>query len=421
MSTLRPTSRGPSTALGLLLGVAMGGANVLGYVMVLVLSRALGPADFGGYTALSTYGVMLAIPAGAFQIVVARRVSGGDADHPDGTTGLRLALTTGCLLLLFTAAVSPLLTHSFHLSSPLAAVLLGAMLVPMLTTGCFQGILLGRHRIRALSLLYVVTAVTRLVAAVVSAVCGWGVTPVFAAMLVAALVTTVVGAWMCRERIVRVPSTGPGLLLEMIRSNSTFAAYVVLTNIDVLLARHYLTPHDSGGYALASTFGRAICWGTQFIALMIVPRMHSKDAARTLLKASGLVLGIGLIGLGVVAVSPSLWITIAGGEQFDSYGTLALACVGLGIAWALAQVWLFSEMGSNQGVLGMLTWSVIVLEILVIVLLWHDSAAQIVAVCAGGAVLIAVAGLVRTILRHQGRLDLGEESPLVVADGPGTG
>ncbi|TWP37126.1 lipopolysaccharide biosynthesis protein [Leekyejoonella antrihumi] len=422
MSAPKPASdtAAPSTALGLLLGVAMGSANVLGYVMVLLLSRSLGPSDFGGYSALSTYGVMLAIPAGAFQVVIARRLSGRTGDTLDPTNGLRLALTAGLGLFALTCAVSPALAHTFHLPSAWAAVLLGGMLVPMLLTGCFQGVLLGGHRIRALSVLYVMTALTRLIAAAISAGLGWGVTQVFAAMLTAATATMLTGAWLCRAQIRRLPFTGHGLARELVRSNSTLAAYIVLTNVDVLLARHFLSTHDSGGYALASTFGRAICWGTQFIALMIVPRMHSKDAARTLLKASGLVVAIGVTGFAVVATSPSLWITIAGGVEFKGFGQLALACVGLGIAWALAQVWLFSEMGSNQGLLGALTWVVIVLEVLAITLFWHNNAGQIVAVCSTGAVLIALVGLVRVILRHQARVDLGEDSAFIVADSPRT-
>ncbi len=394
-------SHGSGAALGLLLGVAMGGANVLGYVMVLVLSRALGPADFGGYTALSTYGVILAIPAGAFQVIIARRLSRGLDGDAQRTSGLRPALAAGATLLGVTAVASPWLAASFHLSSPLTAVLAGAIIVPMLTTGCFQGLLLGDHRIRGLALLYVVTAGTRLIAAVVCAGMGWGVTQVFAAMLGAAIVTALCGAFMCRSRIAVLPATGVGMVAEMIRSNSTLAAYTVLTNVDVLLARHFLTPYESGGYALASSFGRAICWGTQFIALLIIPRMHGRDASRTLLGAGALVAGIGAAGFGVIAISPSWWITVAGGTEFGGFGGLALTFVALGIAWALAQIWLFSEMGSDTGRLGILTWAVVALEVAAIALLWHGSAAQIVAACACGALVIAITGLTLTIRRHR--------------------
>ena len=419
---LAPDGQGPPTGagavLGALLGIAMGVSNALGYLLVLMLSRTLGPEDFGGYSALSTFGVLLAIPAGAFQVVIARRVAG--SARREVTTGLRLASVVSVVLFGATALGSTGLRDVFHLGSAWSAVLMGAMLVPMTVTGCFQGILLGTHRLRALSLLYVVTALTRLAAALVATLEGFSVAQVFAVMLLAAVATALVGAVLCRTEVRRIAGGGHGLGAEMLRSNSTLAALTALTSIDVLLARHYLSQHNSGGYALASTFGRAICWGTQFIALIVVPRMRGAGATRTLLKASGLVLGIGLAGLAVVSISPSFWVRVAGGGEYADYGHVAQACVVLGIAWALAQIWLFSEMGAGEHLLGGLTWGAVVVEALAVTLLWHHSAVQIVTVCTVCAMTIAVAGLVRVLLRHQKRLPpLDEESVVLTADRAG--
>ncbi len=385
------------TMLGALLGVAMGLSNALGYLLVMLLSRTLGPEDFGGYTALTTLGVLLAIPAGAFQVVVARRVAEGNPREQ--TTGLRLAVGVSLTLLGVTLVASAGLRDVFAVASVWSPILMGAMLVPMTVTGCLQGILLGSHRLRALSALYVVTAVTRLTAAVAAALGGFSVVQVFAAMLLAAIVTAGVGVALCRQELRTIGRTGHHLVGEMLRSNSTLAALTALTSIDVLLARHYLSAHDSGGYALASTFGRAICWGTQFIALIVVPRMRDTDAHRALLKASGLVLGIGMFGLLVVSVSPGFWVRAAGGAEYADYGRVAQACVVLGIAWALAQVWLFSEMGAGKQLLGLLTWVAVAAEVATVALLWHSNAVQIVIVCTACAGFISVAGLVSVTSR----------------------
>ncbi|GGB33585.1 hypothetical protein GCM10011492_25250 [Flexivirga endophytica] len=400
--------------MGALLGVAMGMANALGYLVVVLLSRPLGPGEFGGYTALSTYGVLLAIPAGVFQVVVARRLSGDDPEGP--TSAIRPALLTGLVCFAVTAALSPALAHWFHLPSSWAAVLLGGMLVPMMVTGCFQGILLGRGRLRALSLLYLSNAVTRVFAAAACAFLGADVTGVFAAMLIAGVAAGLYGAWLCRADLARLPRTAR-LARELIRSNSTLAAYVALTNVDMLLARHFLTPHDSGGYALATTFARAMCWGTQFVALIIVPRMQGSRPTRTLLRASGVVGIIGLVGFGIVAISPRTWITVAGGADYGEFGSLALLCVVLGVAWALAQVWLFSEMGSDTGLLGALTWAVIVVELIAIAVQWHHSPTEIVCVCLVGALIVAMSGLLRVVLRHQATA-IADDSVIVTADSP---
>lgn len=380
------------------LGVAMGAANAIGYLVVLLLSRSLGAADFGGYSALSSYGVLLSIPAGAFQVIIARRVA---VDRPgEVTSGLRATALLSAAAFALTLALTPLLTTAFHLSSWWAPVLLAAMLPGMLLTGCLQGVLLGAHRLHALSLLYVITAVTRLVAALGCAVSKADVPGVMAAMLLANVVTVAIGCWMCRSSLRELPITGSGLVGELLRSNSALAAFIALTNVDVLLARHFLSPHESGGYALASTFARAVFWGTQFVALIVVPRMHRVDATRAVLRGSAVVLAIGLAGFAIVAIDPTFWITAAGGPEYAAFGPLALGCVLLGIAWALAQVWLFSEMGRGRGVLGAVTWVVVGAQIAVSTLWLHGSGAQIALTCGVGAAIIAVAGLLDALLRR---------------------
>lgn len=388
----------PGRGMSAALGVAMGLANAIGYLVVLLLSRSLGAADFGGYSALSSYGVLLSVPAGAFQVIVARRIAIGRPGEI--TSGLRATLLLSGLAVGVTVALAPVLATAFHLASPWAVVFLAATLPGMLITGCLQGILLGGHRLPALAVLYLVTALTRLTAACGSAAAHTDVTGVMAAMVAANVVTVLIGGWQCRRELRTLPATGQGLVAEMVRSNSSLAAFIALTNVDVLLARHFLSPHESGGYALASTFARAMFWGTQFIALIVVPRMHRVDATRALLRATSMVIAIGLVGFAIVAINPRFWITAAGGEEYAEYGPLALACVVLGIAWALAQVWLFSEMSRGRAVLGVLTWIVTAAQIAVIALWMHDSGAQIALVCGVGATIIAIAGLLDLRLRR---------------------
>lgn len=382
----------PGRVMSAALGLAMGVANAVGYLVVLLLSRSLGAADFGGYSALSAYGVLLSIPAGAFQVIVARRVA--VARPGEVTSGLRAAAALSVGAVLLTVLLTPALTDALHLSSWWAPLLLAAMLPGMLLTGCLQGILLGSHRLHALSLLYVVTAVSRLIAAVGCAALQADIAGVMGAMLLANLATLAIGGWLCRSELRALPRTGERLVPELVRSNSALAAFIALTNVDVLLARHFLSPHASGGYALASTFARAVFWGTQFIALIVVPRMHRVDSRRAVLRGSGVVLAIGAVGFAVVAINPTFWVTAAGGPQYAAYGPLALGCVLLGIAWALAQVWLFSEMGRGKGWLGTLTWVVVAGQTIAITLWWHRTGAQIAVTCGVGASIIAVAGLI---------------------------
>ncbi|MCL3837378.1 lipopolysaccharide biosynthesis protein [Aeromicrobium duanguangcaii] len=380
---------------GAALGVTMAVANVLSYVFVLILSRALGPADFGGFSALSAYGIVLSVPAGALQVIVARHVAG----TPPHSRGLRTALVVGVALAAATILAAPLLADAFRLDTTWSAVWLGLTLVPMTLTGAFQGILLGRNRLAALSAVYVATAAGRLAAGAGGAALGLTVAQVFFLLLLVAIGVAVLGAALCRSDLTLDDDRRLGT--ELVRATMSLGAFIALTNVDVTLARAYLDDHDSGGYALAATFGRAMGWGTQFVALLLVPRMQGAGAARAFRRSLGLILGLGLVGVAVIAAAPSFWIRLAGGAEYAEFGPLAIACVALGVLWALVQVSLFAEMGLDSPWLGRFTWIVLALQCAAIALWFHDTPYELVTVCAIGAAVIVAAALTRS--RNLGR------------------
>ncbi|BDZ58206.1 hypothetical protein [Barrientosiimonas endolithica] len=77
------------------------------------------------------------MPAGAFQVVVARRMS--VAPGPERTSGWRTALVAGAMLAALTCLASPWLAQLFRLPSALSVVLLGLSLLPLTLTGACQG------------------------------------------------------------------------------------------------------------------------------------------------------------------------------------------------------------------------------------------------------------------------------------------
>ena len=77
LSRARPAAQPPGAHVGwgsaaLALGVATAVGHALSYAFSLVLSRALGPADFGALGALLGIAVVASVPATALQTQVAR-------------------------------------------------------------------------------------------------------------------------------------------------------------------------------------------------------------------------------------------------------------------------------------------------------------------------------------------------------------
>lgn len=411
----------PASRKTLWLGVGMAVSNVLGYVFTLIISRSLTPDDFGALSAIVGIGMLGSIPSGALQVVVARRISsGGDAT---GTTWLTSSLSVG--LFAGAAAVAMPADRLFHLDSPWPVLWLGLMLVPMTATGTLQGILLGQHRLPALAATYVFGGVIRLGAGVGCAVFSAGVTDVVAATTVSAVTGGLFTFWVCRRRSPDIAMSGsvPGsladLFAELRRSTTSLASLVALTTVDVLLARSYLTGGESGEYGLASLFGKVVFWGTQFVALAVVPRLVRGHQRRTLLLASALVVALGLAATALVAVDPEFWLRSVGGSKYADAGSLALAFTGLGTGWALAQVLVFGEMGRDRGHLARLIWFSTAAEVAVVVLWMHDSAGQVIATAAGATAVVIVGGLLNVARGDPAPLPrVTESAPTAVTPAP---
>lgn len=386
---------------GLLLGVAMGLANVMGYVFVALVSATLGPADFGGYSALNTYGVLLAMPAGAFQVIVARRQTRTHRDQHRHVNGLGSSLVVGIALAVLTIAIAPLLRDLLRLDSGWSVIWLALMLPPMTVTGALQGVLLGREAYGRLSLVYVVTAGTRLAAAGVAVGWSFDVTEVFAATLVASVATVGLALALTR-RDLGTGEHAPRLLVlldDLVRSNIALAGLMALSSLDVVLARTVLTDHDSGSYALAALFGKVVFWGTQFVALAIVPALADSRTGghvRTTLHRSAL--GVLVIGSAVslgCALLPGPLVALSGGPAFVDAEPLLVWAAVTGTLWAIVQVWLFAGMSRGDHVMTVVVWLAAGIQAVLVLVAFNDSPYEIFATVGGTAGVVALIGLLR--------------------------
>ncbi|MGO1165885.1 MAG: hypothetical protein ACTMHL_04635 [Janibacter sp.] len=398
---MSPRMRRALPVAGLSLGLAMGLANVMSYVFVALVSSTLGPADFGGFSALNTYGVLLAMPAGAFQVVVARRQTRVHHDGDRQVTGLTTSAVVGVALTVATIASAPLLSDLLRLDTAWSVVWLALMLPSMTVTGALQGVLLGREAYGRLSVVYLVTAGTRMLAAVAAVSWSFAVAEVFAATFVASMVTLAVAVALSR-RMLAPGSRAPRaleVLDDLVRSNVALAGLMALSSLDVVLARTVLTDHASGAYALAALFGKVVFWGTQFVALTVVPAVADASGGgqvRTTLHRSALaVLAIGAaVALGC-AIVPGPLVALSGGSAFVDAEPLLVWAAATGTLWAVVQVWLFAGMSRGDHVMTVVVWVAAGVQSLLVLLWFNGSPYQIIATVGGTAGVVALVGLLR--------------------------
>lgn len=396
-----------------LLGLGMGAASALGYVFVVILSRALGPADFGGFSAFNSIGLVLAIPAGAFQVMYASRV----ARRGTVAFDLRLPLLVGSAGCLATVAFSPLLAHVTRVDTVLAPIVVGLNLPSLILNGALMGGLLGMKRIGSLSLAYLVTGLSRVMAATLASVLDVGLTGALALVAVASVAVTGLLWWLCRGHA-RFPWSAArsprGVIVRTLyRSNSSMGVLMALTTIDVVLARYVLPRVESGEYALVSTLGRSPIWVTQFLALALIPTLATSGSRRAILRAGGLVLAVCALGSGVAAAAPDLWVGLLGGDAYNAASDLLLPYLALGTLLALAQVLVMAEMAQGRHLLAKVAWLAVLLEIVVCLAWFRDSAFHVLLAAILASSVVVIAGVVELLLgiRREPRATPDDLSP----------
>ena len=403
---------------GVLLGVASVLSNALGYGLTVLLTRSFGPAEYGALGALLGVGLIGGIPAGALTYVLARRTAA--AELPAGANeraGLRLSITVGAVVGGLVIVLAPVADAFFHLGSPWPAFWLGVMLLPYSVQGALLGGLLGHERYTAFAAGQLLTALARFAAGVVTALLALSVAGAMAALAVGTFAAAAGLWWMCGPASWSVPGRSRDLLADLARACSAIAGVIVLSNVDLLLARHFLSREESGAYALAALFGKACLWGAQFVPALVFPRLARDGSGRgLLLRSAAAAAGVGAAGILVASVAAGPVVRVIAGDDpgYAEAVNLAVPFAILGTLWALVQLALLAAVAAGDPRPGRLLWVVVAIESLIIAVGAHDSPATILAVSLACTSVLAVAA---TLLVLRDRIPTGSLDPAPLGSG----
>src|SRR6266540_1103291 len=347
-----PLAAGPSLArAGLMVAPAMAVANGLNYAFNLVMLRLLEPAAYGALGALLAVILIGTVPGLALQAVVAR--------HTALRAGDRRAVAELWSRTLVAAATAPALAAFLHLGSIVPALWLAANILPLPLVSALQGMLQGVQRFGALA--------------------GRGV-PSGAPP----------GGPAVPSGAPRPAPATAALGREVGAAALAFLGLLLLTNVDLLLARHYLAAEPSGLYAAGAVVAKIAYWAPQFVATIVFPRLATEAAARRrlLARAAAAITALGVALMVVVAAAPELAVTLPFGAAYRDVGPDLPLFAALGTALALVQLLLFSGIAAGDRKVHRLLGATVVIEVAVIALGPHHSVTGIV-----GAALAAVTAL----------------------------
>ncbi len=257
------------------------------------VARLLGPADFSHAAAAVTILMLVSAITLAFQLVCTKLVAKAESTESKAAVYQHLrkrAWAIGIALGTFMLLANSLLTSYLRLSSPWIIILLAAGLTVYVPLGVKRGGLQGTCRFRGLSWNMAAEAIIKFVGAIVLIKMGFGVLGA-----VSAISASVILAFLLPDsaRELRGPAI-PGVSTHVGEATQAivfFVGQVIISNIDILMVKHFFRPDVAGLYAAIALVGRLLYFGAWSVVSAMFPvSAESKDA-----NTSGSLLAIPLV------------------------------------------------------------------------------------------------------------------------------
>jgi len=393
---LRELARGG----GLSFLLASGTVGLSNFIFHVVVSRLLGPDQYGALGALLNIVLVLAVPLGAVQAAVTRTVALRGRAPIHLRTIANRAIVAGVVGMVVLAGLSPVIAGFLHLSSVTPVLVLALLLVPSVIGAVLQGVLIGKLQFTPFAIAMVVgLGVSRLLFGVVLVEAGWGVTGAMLATVASQVVTVGIVAWPLRREL-RTDPPGPAEHIRLEHGMAMLFAlggFWVFVGIDTFLARHLMAPHAAGLYAAAATGSRIALFGPAALVTLTFPRFaanHGRgpEAKRLLVQTMIAVSSMGVVIAGLIVALPGPLVQTLFGKSFTgsagTVGTLAVEAAVLGLIslllyYHLARNTLFAQLGwLGAGVAA------------VGISLFHRDLAQVAYVMLGTSALVLVLSVV---------------------------
>lgn len=329
--------------------------NGMNFVYHAVESRSLGPQSYGALGSLLGLLVIFQVPLTALEVAFTRSIAGRLDRSGDLSCGrlIRRSVAAGVLVLAAMTLLSPFAARFLHLPNTIPFIAAGLAVVPTVVGLVPKSLLLGTMRFNDVARGIVASAIVRFTVAATSALLGLGL--VFGLLAVAAGETAALVFYIVAARgNLHGPVTATLRLRDAVMPSVAFSGFWALASIDTILARHYLPVVDSGYYAAAATAAKAVLFLPGAIALSAFPRFADATASRgereRVLRHALVVVGaMVLTAATVVALAPSIFVSLLFGGAYGGSTSLVGLLAFAGAALGLTQIVLYYLLANRSG------------------------------------------------------------------------
>jgi O-antigen/teichoic acid export membrane protein len=341
------------------------------------VARLLGPSDFSHAAAAVTILMLVSALTLSFQLVCAKLVA--KANTPEHKAAvfqhlMKRAWAIGLTLGAFMLFANSLLTAYLRLSSPWIIILLAIGLAIYVPLGVKRGGLQGMCRFKGLAWNMGAEAIVKFLGAIVLIECGFGVLGAVAAISASVILAFCLPDSARELRGSHVLSGPIAPVGEARQAIVFFVGQVIISNIDILMVKHFFRPDEAGLYAAIALVGRLLYFGAWSIVSAMFPVSAEgeteKPAASLLAFPLVMVTGMSIVFVLILATFPAFIFQALFGAHFhtgvgDLNLLLSMNAAATGV-YAIAVVLITYEMSrriANTGWLQLVVSGLIILGI----------------------------------------------------------
>lgn len=342
-------------------------------------ARIMAPSEFGAFGALLGVSIIGSTLATGAQALVARRVAAAPAGDAEAAANGALRVCAGAAVMLMAISV---------ITAPLAAALLSTSWLAFLTTMISVAVLVpafgvlgvaqGRRHDERFGWAYAAVGLWRAVGAVAIVVLLPTATGAGAGLVLGALIGTTHAARIAGVDLLAVlrgapsmSSTGPrrsaqpgemhrSMRHELWRNVSSLLGLYVLMNLDMVLARAFLTTHESAQYAVGALVAKIAFFLPGFITAVLFARMAVTGGHRARLVSVAATVVFGVIATAVTYLFSRWILLIVAGQGYVGLAPHLWLFAAQGGLYAVIQALLYVRLAAEDRGTALLVWLALV-------------------------------------------------------------
>lgn len=261
-------------------------SGALGYVFQVVMGRLLAPAEYGLLSAMIALGLIFPVPMGAAMLILTRKYAEYFATGELGKVAHLSQRVQRWILIIGVIALSSYLFGSSWIakylgtSDQIAVMLLGVWIFVLIISGGYPALLQGGQLFTWIGVASIIFAFAKMVFSVGLVWMGYHVVGAMLGLTLASAILLGVYYWSSRkftkEKV--TPCRHTISIRESLPIAFASASFLVMTQIDVVLVKHYFPAHEAGIYAAASALGKAVLFLASAVAGVLMSMVAENEA-----------------------------------------------------------------------------------------------------------------------------------------------